>query len=470
MVVVHCPASLPTLAAVNLQRHLVLRVTLAGIACWLLVSVLVLTSAVWQLQRQLAAEADRVADRLGRDMERQLTAQLPGAVFPDLPRVAAMSAAPLCMIVWTAGRQDHHGCAVGSDGEPNRGRRAAVLRPVQRDLGLWGQPIGGVELSADARWLGFQLLSRILPLLGLAALTIGVLDVLIVWVLRRALQPAGQLVAALASVDRHPWQRPPQLRGVREFELIADGIAELAERLAQAAAQRERLTARMLVIQDEERRELAQRLHEEFGPRLVGLGARLAALKMIAPAALVDDIEPLDIALEQLLDALRGLLLSQGSEPPVGQTLAGAINDVLTQWRAQGRARCAVSVQLDPGLTVDDARRRCIYLTVQEALSNVLRHAPAAASLQIQLGYAGDAALLRMANELDAAAPAVRGCGQGLALLAARARALGGELSIFRDARWFELSLRLPLGAGAADAGAERDASVAGTAAAVVAP
>jgi signal transduction histidine kinase len=136
-----------------------------------------------------------------------------------------------------------------------------------------------------------------------------------------------------------------------------------------------------------------------------------------------------------------GLLRGEGvdsAQPPVG---LDRLDDLVAQVREAGLPvsvrREGEPVPLPPAIDVS------AYRIVQEALTNVLRHAgPAEATVTV--GFHDDGLRLEVVN--DGRRAAVGGGGQGLIGMRERAALFGGELSAApRENGGFAVRARLPL-------------------------
>jgi len=139
-----------------------------------------------------------------------------------------------------------------------------------------------------------------------------------------------------------------------------------------------RLSARLMTMQDEERRRIAREIHD-------GLGQELAAAKMILDGILAKDTSPsmqqASLEASQLVDrAIQQVrTISHLLHPPlldeVGLTSA-------LRWFLEGLSeRSRINVHLDvhpPGLTrLKSEVETAIFRIVQEALTNMFRHSGA---------------------------------------------------------------------------------------------
>jgi len=108
------------------------------------------------------------------------------------------------------------------------------------------------------------------------------------------------------------------------------------------------------------------------------------------------------------------------------QPAASDLSDLIDRFRAAGLpVRYTVS-----GVAPDDSGLQLtVYRVVQEALTNVLRHAPSAARVRVEIGYS-NAVRVEIANSASPAstAPPIRGAGRGLVGLRERIALYGGTL------------------------------------------
>ncbi|MFE6103800.1 sensor histidine kinase [Streptomyces laurentii] len=205
--------------------------------------------------------------------------------------------------------------------------------------------------------------------------------------------------------------------------------ARLTEQIAVTAQER----ARRTVL--EERARIARELHDVVAHHmsLISIKADAAPYRVPdPPSELVDELASIRAtALEGLaeLSHLLGVLRADGDDSTTGtapQPSLAQLDALLASVRAAG---------LDPTLRVEGSVRPLspgvelsAYRIVQEALSNVLRHAPGAET-SVVLTYTRDALHLRVVN-----APAVLpagpspGSGHGLTGMRERAAMLGGDL------------------------------------------
>jgi two-component system, NarL family, sensor histidine kinase UhpB len=279
------------------------------------------------------------------------------------------------------------------------------------------------------------------------------LDLLAFWVIGRALRPTARIVAAVEQLGEGVNDvRLPALRP-REFTLIASGINRLARRLADSYAARARLTARLIRVQEDERRELAHELHEEFGQCVTALSAVSTSLRhsVTAGDALTEaDVMPLETGVEQMLSSLRGMLQRMSLPPLEQQGLRSALADLITAWqiRLHGAPRIVLEADSGADRVPNDEHALCAYRIVQECLSNIARHAPTSQTACVCIRHEPQGLHVRVSNDLvgvrgERTTP---GTGMGLKLLGERVRSLHGIFSVEVSAAEFAVQTDLPMG------------------------
>lgn len=170
----------------------------------------------------------------------------------------------------------------------------------------------------------------------------------------------------------------------------------------------------------ERRAELARELHDSLGHHVTAMVVQAEAGQVGAPGAALESIG--DLGREALAE-LENVLFELRSGPP-GFDLR-SIDSKL----AQPLRDAEVLVTVEIGATVEDPLlQRTVYRIVQEALTNVMRHA-AAHEVRVQVADLGGDVVVRVADDgVGLPADVVRGA--GLAGIAARAQEHGGQVRL----------------------------------------
>ncbi|MDQ3855578.1 MAG: GAF domain-containing sensor histidine kinase, partial [Chloroflexota bacterium] len=213
------------------------------------------------------------------------------------------------------------------------------------------------------------------------------------------------------------------------------GVAVHAVRLT---ADLQRSRERLVTTREEERRRLRRDLHDGLGPQLAAQTLKVGSARSLYPrdpAAADELLAKLEADMEAALTDVRRLVYNL--RPPALDELglAGAIREAAAQYGAHRTAkdsdnleRLDISVDAPESLpSLPAAVEVAAYRIVQEALTNVVRHAEAR-SCVIHLSF--NSALELEITDDGVCLPEDRHAGIGLTSMRERAAELGGTCAI----------------------------------------
>jgi signal transduction histidine kinase len=325
----------------------------------------------------------------------------------------------------------------------------------------WSQPAAGVALTAAlvagvmwmARrpltgallvWTSATLLSRTVAPLGDTFTGIGltvVVPFLACWLADRRRASVAVVAGLVAAVSGLQMSDPLGATVLTALATIAGGIlrdrsALLAEVRAARAVAADRRREELRVAALEERAAMGRELHDSIGHALTvvalqaGAARRLQSADPVAAAGARDAIER---TARQALDDLR-----RGFE-----TGPGVISDLLATARAAGLEISVVGPPPPPHLLP------VVHRVLQEALTNVLRHAPGAPT-EVRLAGSGDGYACTVTNAAAGPAgereprPAYPSAGHGLTGMRARVQDAGGTVTWCSVDGGFQVSATFP--------------------------
>jgi PAS domain S-box-containing protein len=212
------------------------------------------------------------------------------------------------------------------------------------------------------------------------------------------------------------------------------------------------MSARLLHLQDEERRRIARELHDSAGQLLVGLKLNLDLLEKTAGTLPTAANKALDDSV-QLVDELSRELrtISHLLHPPLLDE-AGLCSAI--RWYVEGfsdRSQIAVDLELSPDLgRMPREMETAIFRIVQECLTNIHRHS-ASPTARIQLSREGHTITLEVSDQGKGLPVDVRTAfgpvrpGVGIQGMYERMRQLGGKLEVLSDGGGTIIRASLPL-------------------------
>ena len=217
------------------------------------------------------------------------------------------------------------------------------------------------------------------------------------------------------------------------------------------------VSAQMLATREDEQKRIARELHDDLGQRLTALKMSVAQLeaKLDARGAsdlLRSDTESIKGQIDSMATTARRI--ASDLRPPVLDDLG---IEAAIEWLADGfgqRYGVNVSARVETGdLAFSPPAATAIFRMIQEALTNVARHAQAS-NVWIELHHAGDACTIRIEDDGDGAALDAPRKERSFGLLGMRERVrqLSGSISIdSAPGEGFRIAIRLPLSAAAPD-------------------
>ncbi len=255
---------------------------------------------------------------------------------------------------------------------------------------------------------------------------------------------AGRL-AGFAKVtqdmtERRQWEdRIQELN--KELRTRVAQLAEYQHTVELRTLELQRLSARLLQIQDEERRRLARDLHDELGQQLTGLKLALDT---------GDKNKKASQLAETALSMVRNL--SYLLHPPLLDEagLRAALHWYVDGFTKRSNIQASLSVMPHAFPRLPKDIEVAIFRVVQESLTNVYRHS-GSGSARVEIEKQADCVSVRVRDygkglprELAGMKPGA-GEGVGISGMRERLRQLGGELLVTRAEPGTVVEARLPL-------------------------
>jgi two-component system sensor histidine kinase UhpB len=280
-------------------------------------------------------------------------------------------------------------------------------------------------------------------------------------VVSRALAPIQSLSKAMTKIEAGSYDTRVRPGGPPELAAICTKLNHLAATLGEAVEEKRQLAERAVSLQDAERKEIARELHDEFGPYLFALRAHGSSLMRIADArelnrealrkhgsVLLEQINALQQFNRRVLERLRPVGLAE-----LG--LSEAIGALLRLWSTSHPEVVIETAISDELGETGETAELTIYRIIQEALTNVFRHA-GATRVEIVVepapsGRSGSApadsqASIVSVRDNGAGLPADHKQGFGLIGMRERVLALGGTMTVVSTNQGVTVEALVPSG------------------------
>lgn len=326
---------------------------------------------------------------------------------------------------------------------------AALVRPqtvgrAVRVVALQGaNPVIIIGEPADEiaeAWKDFSSLAIVW--VALNALILAVLYL----VLGRLLDPLAHLSKGMHSLEDGHYATRLSLPKVKELAILTERFNTLAGALDSSRDENSRLYRQLITVQEEERREIANELHDEAGPCLFGITANASSIQNLAsqqPDSRTGEISRRVgeiLSITERLKLLNRALLKKLRPVPLGRVKLVELVDELIAGFQRRHPDVHIAASFGKlaetyGETIDLTLYRCI----QEGITNAIRHGSAGAlavdlaEVPVQRANGGRAPGGRVTLDLrDDGTGIARATpkGFGLTAMTERVRSLGGRCSI----------------------------------------
>ncbi len=273
------------------------------------------------------------------------------------------------------------------------------------------------------------LLAALLALAGVAA------SVLVnALILRLALKPLRQLEETAARVQEGDLEAraPRSLIADRELERLTRTFNGMLDNLATFRQRLREIAARALEAEEEERKRIARELHDDTAQRLAALLMRIRVARRVDDPAAREQV--LEEMRQEIGDTLEGVRhFARGLRPPALEELG-----LLTALEVHARTLkesvgLSVTLEADPLADLLSSQAElALYRIVQEALTNVVRHAQTGQARVYIAREAGrvSATIEDEGRGFHVAAAMADGRGLGLFGMQERAAYVGGRVEI----------------------------------------
>lgn len=266
----------------------------------------------------------------------------------------------------------------------------------------------------------------ILSLIGFfTALSMG-----LTWlIVRHALRPVNEISSGLDIIQDGDYKARLPAFDLPELNQLSQKFNHMASVLDRQKVENKALSRRMLQMLEANQRHMAQELHDELGQSITAIKAQAASLAQSCPDsqngadAIVDICNHMYTVVRGMMNRLRPVVLDE-----LG--LVTAVERLVDGWNSiHENTFAALSVSGD-FTDIDDEISIHIYRIVQEALTNIAKHARAA-NVTILLQHNNDGRItLHIEDDGQGFDARTRPLGMGLSGMQNRADSCNGNLSL----------------------------------------
>jgi len=218
--------------------------------------------------------------------------------------------------------------------------------------------------------------SRFLATISFLLLILGI----VYFFVRQWLKPLENISGVLDNVELGDFSRRIPTFSLPEFKEIGDRINHLTTWLGASKSENERLVRKSITVQEQERRHLAQELHDSLGQSVSAIKAIAVAIETRAKA---DDPNTAESAknIEEIADSayksVRKLMTSLRPQVLDELGLNDAVSQMVDEWNmAHEDTFCRLNIE-DDYSSLHEEQQINLYRIIQEALTNISKYAQA---------------------------------------------------------------------------------------------
>ncbi len=216
--------------------------------------------------------------------------------------------------------------------------------------------------------------------LGLLVLFAVLANILVYISLGRGLAPIEAILKGLDGIERGDYQLRLHKFKFPEFSRISEKFNNMAEVLQTSRDENRLLTQKSLAIQEEERRRLAQELHDEFGQSITAIKAIAASIEQMKN----QDAELLSrsaMTISQFSDRMYEVArrMMRQLRPAILDEfgLISALQDMIDDWNTRHEDVFCHFEFKGKFEGLGEEVNISIYRIIQESLTNIIKHANA---------------------------------------------------------------------------------------------
>jgi len=215
-------------------------------------------------------------------------------------------------------------------------------------------------------------------MLGMIALFFIAVNILVYFVVAKALKPIDKILSALTDIEKGNLETRLPIFKLPEMASISHKFNVMASTLQSSIRNNHRLTQQIIRLQEAERKSLAHELHDEIGQHLTAIHVDASVIKSAKSLDVAKrSADAIDDVVSMMMDILRSMLqrLRPGGLDDVSFIVA--LEELMNNWQERH-----LNVELNYSFTgefvaLDESVQLTIYRVVQECMTNISRHSRA---------------------------------------------------------------------------------------------
>ena len=322
--------------------------------------------------------------------------------------------------------------------------------PAQKiDILQRGKIIGHILIKPEPIYEFSEIWQQIIVGLWMMITFFGFLNLIIFILFSYMIKPISQIIQGFERLEGGNYRARVDKSNILELNVIGNKFNSMVKKLKANNQKIHKLSQDLINVQEQEKKDLAQNLHDELGQVLTAIQAEAASIPTTtnknsrnqAAQSIINLSKNMMLSTRTIIKKLSlGLLEELGFQP--------AIDDLIKSWHkrfAHIKLRCDIDEEALKYITTD--RQPHVYRIVQETLTNITKHSNAK-NVFIKIFYMAKKKMIKIEISNDGARNVKQdNNGIGLLGIAERVSQMNGKLHI-KYGKTFKLDIEMGLGHG----------------------
>lgn len=295
---------------------------------------------------------------------------------------------------------------------------------------------GDIVVSPSKPILLHNAWNNIMTLMEFSIIVVAILSLLLYLCLHCILKPVKKTQRVLNEMQKGNLSAQVPPSHIKEWQETATAINNLAASLKETLDDRKELSYKLLNIQENERRYLCRELHDDMGQYLTGLRAISHFLQLEVDSQcpeLSPKVKQVNTISEEMMELVKDLLFRLRPADLDALGISENLKSMIQDWNTKHFDKnCSITLEGEIN-SIPAAIAVNILRTIQECLTNIVKHASASAAEVHLTYYPTDHKYLTLTiqdnGNMTQPEPLIKP-GNGLLGIKERINALNGELEL----------------------------------------
>ncbi|MBE9526914.1 MAG: sensor histidine kinase [Proteobacteria bacterium] len=375
----------------NLKHHLLIKITIVAIFCFLTTTAYVLYRADQQSKQQSQIMLESISKQLNIQLLHIDSGLSRRDQFPDFSLwKETHSNSGVCIQYRSENKAFTRNICRGSEWSEKQWPKLfetiyrLIFTPgleVFSQITYKNQPYGYISIIPSVEMELQQAWDSVRALLELSSMTIFTVCLLVYLSINRALLPAQTIVSGLEKMQKGDLTvRIPNFE-LLEWQSTSSAINKLAISQQKSISERKRLSLKLINLQDEERRYLARELHDELGQCLAAINALSESITQTAEQEcheIVEDAKSLSRINGHIMQTIRNLLVKLRPTEIDELGLELSLKALVNEWNSHSNNKIHYQLRINGDCQQLTAPYPItLFRIIQESLTNIYKHSRA---------------------------------------------------------------------------------------------